>query len=316
MTVEGFTYKEFAEDLANQAKDLFTGDISPEDQEYIYNTIKNYSFLAGEALFNDQEHSYTIEQASIIVQFIGEWSYHKTMDMIKGNIPSDYRDTVMQRIAYTIYEIAKQATLNNVTTDDMIGLVEHHVNKAYKAALDELTAHGIIDKEQAQFASSQSNLDDMAKAEQSNFDNASDLKVLKLVTFALIAKKLPDDKVTTILNKFNQSDANIVIQYMQMPDLEQKIDPELLTQCLKQFQSELPQKAETNIPRMMRAFGRNVKTVPKQYISQIVERERSSVKLLAENPIGYTKLGFAPNVLNIICKHIETKIDDYQKKSV
>ena len=316
MGAEGFLYKEFAEDLSSQAKAVLPPELTQEEKDYIYNTVKNYCFIAGEALFNDKEHNYTVEQASIITQFIGEWSFHKSMDIIKGNIPNQFRDSIMQKIAFTIFEIAKQATFKNIPTEDMIGLVEHHVKKAYNEALSELMKRGALSQEQAEFAANQSNIDEMAKQDNEAIAASSDIKILKLAAFALLAKKLPNDKVTTILTKFSQSDANIVLQYMNMDNLESQIDPSLLAQCLKQFQEELPQTENINVPKIMRAFGRNVKSVPSAYIEKIISNERSNVIKLAENPSNYEKIAFSPQILNLICKYIESKINDYQKKSV
>ena len=231
MTAEGFKYKEFAEDLSGQAKAVVPNELSPQDQEYVYNTVKNFCFIAGEALANDKEHTYTVDQASIITQFIGEWSFHKSLDIIRGNVPVQFRDGIMQKIAFTIFEIAKQATFKGLPQDQMIGLVEHHVKKAYNEALEELMKRGALTEQQAQNAANQSNIDEMAKAENEALDNASDLKILKLAAFALIAKKLPNDKMTVLLNKFDKTDANVILQYIQLDDLETKIDPSLLKQC-------------------------------------------------------------------------------------
>ena len=272
--------------------------------------------MAGEALANDTEHVYTVDQASIITQFIGEWSFHKSLDLIRGKIPSQHRDPIMQKIAFTIFEIAKQATFKNLPQDQMIGLVEHHVKKAYNEALADLAKRGILSQKQAQVAASQSNIDEMAKADSEALDNASDLKILKLAAFALIAKKLPNDRVTTLLTKFSQSDANVVLQYMQLDDREQKIDPVLLKQCLQDFQAVMPQSDSLSLPKIMRKFGRNVKSVPKKVLYSIIERERPIVAELASNPENYEKLRLSTPLLNVICSHLEEKIDDYKAKSV
>lgn len=316
MAAEGFKYKEFAEDLSGQAKAVVPTDLSPEDQEYVYKTVHNFCFVAGEALANDTEHVYTVDQASIITQFIGEWSFHKSLDLIRGKIPSQHRDPIMQKIAFTIFEIAKQATFKNLPQDQMIGLVEHHVKKAYNEALADLAKRGILSQKQAQVAASQSNIDEMAKADSEALDNASDLKILKLAAFALIAKKLPNDRVTTLLTKFSQSDANVVLQYMQLDDLEQKIDPVLLKQCLQDFQAVMPQSDSLSLPKIMRKFGRNVKSVPKKVLYSIIERERPIVAELASNPENYEKLRLSTPLLNVICSHLEEKIDDYKANSV
>lgn len=316
MVAEGFQYKEFAEDLAGQAKAVVPQDLSPADQQYVYKTVHNFCFLAGEALFNDKEHAFTVDEASIITQFIGEWSFHKSLDVIRGKIPPQNRDGILQKIAFTIFEIAKQATFKKMPQDQMIGLVEHHVKKAYNEALADLMKRGVLSQQQAQVAANQSNIDEMAKADSEALESASDLKVLKLAAFALIAKKLPNDKVSTLLTKFNSSDANVVLQYMQLEDLEQKIDPMLLKQCLQDFQTVIPHTETVSAAKEMRKFGRNIKSVSKSVIQSIIERERPFVSVIVNNYSDYESWTISQPLLNIICSHIEEKINDYKKKSV
>lgn len=316
MVAEGFNFKEFAEDLSGQAKAVVPTDITPQEQEYVYTTVHNFCYLAGEALANDTEHSYTVDQASIITQFIGEWSFHKSLDIIRGKVPQQFRDSIMQKIAFTIFEIAKQATFKNIPQDQMIGLVEHHVKKAYTEALADLTKRGMLSPKQAQQAANQSNIDDMAKADNEALNNASDLKILKLAAFALIARKLPNDKVTTLLTKFSPSDANVVLQYMQLDDLENKIDPSLLTQCLKDFQASTPKDQTLVLPKIMRKFGRNIKAVPKTILSEIVDCERPFISEIVSNPKGYDSWRVSTPLINVICSYIEEKINDYQTQSV
>lgn len=316
MVAEGFKYKEFAEDLSGQAKSVIPQDLPEQDQLYVYNTVHNFCYMAGEALANDTEHTYTVDQASIITQFIGEWSFHKSLDIIRGNIPVQNRDSIMQKIAFTIFEIAKQATFKNIPQDQMIGLVEHHVKKAYNEALEELTKRGILSQEQADNAANQSNIDAMAEADNEALDQASDLKILKLAAFALIAQKLPQDKVTTILTNFSPSEANMVMQYMHLDDLENKIDKTLLTQCIQDFQNIMPQKETESMPKIMRRFGRNVKSVPKDEMYNIIKNERPLIEEIVTNPAMYEKWQISSQVLDIICAYIEEKINDYKTQSV
>ena len=315
MVAEGFKYKEFAEDLSGQAKSVIPQDLAPQDQEYVYKTVHNFCFMAGEALANDTEHTYTVDQASIITQFIGEWSFHKSLDIIRGNIPPQNRDSIMQKIAFTIFEIAKQATFKNLPQDQMIGLVEHHVKKAYNEALADLAKRGAITAAQAENAAKQSNIDAMAEADSEALDNASDLKILKLAAFALIAQKLPQDKVTTILSSFSPSEANVVMQYMHLDDLETKIDPTLLKQCIQDFQLIMPQESDS-MPKIMRKFGRNVKSVPKSVMQNIIDIERPLIEDIITNPNLYEKWNISSHVLDIICSYIEKKINDYKTQSV
>lgn len=315
MVAEGFKYKEFAEDLSGQARSVLPPDLTPQDQDYVYNTVHNFCFMAGEALANDTENTFTVEEASIITQFIGEWAFHKSLDIIRGNIPTQHRDSIMQKIAFTIFEIAKQATFKKLPQDQMIGLVEHHVKKAYNEALADLTKRGILSKEQAENAANQSNIDAMAEADNAALDNASDLKILKLAAFALIAQKLPQDKVTTILTSFSPSDANVVMQYMHLEDLADKIDPTLLKNCIEDFQKIMPQRESDSMPKIMRKFGRNVKSIPQTDLYNIIKNERPLITKIVENPRDYEQWKISTTVMDLICAYIEDKVNDYKKKS-
>ena len=52
----------------------------------------------------------------------------------------------MQKIAFTIFEIAKQMISKNMPQDEILQIVEHHVKKAYVKALEDLKERKIIDE--------------------------------------------------------------------------------------------------------------------------------------------------------------------------
>ena len=166
MPIEGFDYKEFAKNLAEQAGQVIPADISDPDKQYIVNIVYNFSYMAGEALFNDANLNFNSQQAMLVTQFIGEWSFHKSIDVIRSGIDAQFRDGIMQKIAFTVFEIAKQAILKNMTQDDTINIVEFHVKKAYVEALQELKNKGVINEEQCSNAEKLSNIDDMAQQVQ------------------------------------------------------------------------------------------------------------------------------------------------------
>ena len=53
MPIEGFDYKEFARNLAEQVGPALPPDILEADRNYIVNIVYNFCFMAGEAVFND-----------------------------------------------------------------------------------------------------------------------------------------------------------------------------------------------------------------------------------------------------------------------
>ena len=129
MAIEGFDYKGFAQNLAQQAFELIPPEFNENQRNYIANTLLNFSTIAGEALYNDDALGFNLDQAIMVTQIIAEWSFHKSVDLIRSGIPQQYWDPIMQKIAFTIFEIAKNAFKQNLPQDQCLQLIEHHVKK-------------------------------------------------------------------------------------------------------------------------------------------------------------------------------------------
>ena len=56
----------------------------------------------------------------------------------------------------------------------------------------------------------------------------------------MLFQKMRQEKVQTILNKFNPEDAQSVIKFMGMPDLGTKVDPGVALRCLQEIKTNLP----------------------------------------------------------------------------
>ena len=232
MATQNFDYEAFAQNLAAQAQELVPQDFDDNQKQYVINTLGNFSLLSGKALAEDPNLNFNEDQAVTITQIIAEWSFHKSVDLIRSGIPQQYWDGVMQKIAYTIFEIAKQTFSQNLPHDKILELIEHHVKKSYNEALEELKNKGAIDEGLMEYAESQSNMDKMAKEMQQQQQTPQqgdasgpiqatqteapatpadfpkvDSKVLKLATVAMLFKKMNQDKVQAILNKFDSDDA-------------------------------------------------------------------------------------------------------------
>ena len=281
MAIEGFDYKEFASSMAEQAKELVPPELQDREKEYIVKTLGNFTLLAGEALYNDTSLNLTAEQAVFITQIIAEWSYHKSIDLIRSGILPQYWDSIMQKIAFTIFEVAKQAVIRKIPQDQLLQAVEHHVIKVYTQSIEELEKKGVIDEDIKNRAQSQSNIEAMAQQAQSeqakrqqemieeslrnaeeaerreqemdkkksqqnrrnqNIPQAISNKEMKLMSLALVLKVLSQDKVMTILNKFDSNDSLTISQYMNMANLESQLDGDLVTDCLKDMRNMLPVK--------------------------------------------------------------------------
>ena len=324
MPIEGFDYKGFAESMAQQAGQLVPQDMKDFEKEYIVKTLGNFTMLAGEALANDASLNLNAEQAVFITQIIAEWSFHKSVDLVHSGILPEHWDGIMQKIAFTIFEVAKQAIIRNIPQDQLLSAVEHHVVKVYKQSIEELQQKGIIDEETMKKAESQSNIDEMAqqaaeeqqkqieaqqeeqakqaseaqkrreekraqrKANRQSASNSSmasstipqaiTKKQLKLMSLALVMKILSQDKVTTILNKFDAKDSSEIFRYMNIANLESQIDGDLVTECIREMRDFLPVKRKLTKENILLDLRDYFSQCSREKIEKIIKHERPIVK--------------------------------------
>lgn len=331
MAIEGFDYKTFAQELASQADGLLPAEFQDFQRKYVVGTINNFATLCGEAVYNDEKANFNMDQAMLITQIIAEWSFHKSVDIIKAGILPDYWDGIMQKIAFTIFEIAKQTIMKGLPQDEILQIVEHHVKKTYETVLQELKDKQIINDDVLDNALHQSNIDAMmermqeetAALEQAtqvqqaanqeagatvnpNYETKS--KVLKLASVALLLQQVSQDKVQTILNKFDQQDAQTVIQYMQMTDLDTKVDMSLALKCLQEIKVNLPEPRFISSSRLMGRLGAIFAKVPKERLEAFVVNERPRVREFIEKAYDGDFLETPSKVANIIVQHLEDSV--------
>ncbi len=335
MATQNFDYEAFAQNLAAQAQELVPQDFDDNQKQYVINTLGNFSLLSGKALAEDPNLNFNEEQAVTITQIIAEWSFHKSVDLIRSGIPQQYWDGVMQKIAYTIFEIAKQTFSQNLPHDKILELIEHHVKKSYNEALEELKNKGAIDEGLMEFAESQSNMDKMAKemqqqqqapqqqgeanvpaqAPQSGMPASPtdfpkvDSKVLKLATVAMLFKKMNKDKVQAILNKFDSDDAETVIKFMRIPDLPERVGAHNALRCLQEIKTNLPQNTDLTPNRVVRKLQLLGSKYTSKDLDTLLVRERIGVKRLVFNALEgkfYDKI--PPKVASIVATHLSNSV--------
>jgi len=166
--IEDFEYEEFAQSLKEQADGLLPVDIPDEHKEYIKNTMYNFCVLSGKALVNDSSLGINMDEAVLICQIIAEWTFHKGIDLSRSGIESKHWDSILQKIAFTIFEVAKQSIQNKMEQQEMLETIEHHVKKIYKECIDEFAEKEDISLEIAEFAKGLSNFDKMEEEIRSN----------------------------------------------------------------------------------------------------------------------------------------------------
>lgn len=319
MAIEGFDYKGFAQVLTSQADELLPADFNEFQRKYVVNTLQNFSTLAGEALYSENPPAFNADQAMLITQIIAEWSFHKSVDIIKSGISNEHWDGVMQKIAFTIFEIAKQSISQGLPQDQILQIVEHHVHTAYEEALSELRNSGIIDDVLLNKAAHQSNIDEMMeqiqhdKEQMANAPSGqpqpnSDSKILKLASVALLLKQVSQDKVQTILNKFSPQDAQSVIQYMQMSDLEQKVDKNIAMKCLQEIKMNLPEPKKISPHKIIAKLKKLFDEKERAVVETVIRKERPNVKNFIKTAYEGEYAPMPSKVANIIALHLEESL--------
>lgn len=350
MPIEGFDYKGFAASMSEQAKELVPKELEDREKEYIVKTLGNFTLLAGEALYNDQQLNLNADQAVFITQIIAEWSFHKSIDLIHSGILPQYWDGIMQKIAFTIFEVAKQAVIRKIPQDQLLQAVEHHVVKVYNQSIEELQQKGVIDEETKNRAENQSNIDAMAQQAQAEQErqkqaqaqeaqqNAQDAeqrrqerqkqreqrrqakqanvsmpqgitnKQMKLMSLALVLKLMSQDKVMTILNKFDSNDSLAISQYMNMADLESHIDSDLVTDCLKEMKEYLPIKRKLTKENVLGDLLRIYRETPRERIEKVIKNERPLVKRFIAQAYDGEYSNLPLKVAGIVAQYIEESV--------
>lgn len=332
MAIQGFEYKEFAQNLAQQALELIPKDFDDNQKNYVANTLLNFSAIAGQALYD--EGKFNVDQAIMITQIIAEWSFHKSVDLVRSGIPQQYWDPIMQKIAFTIFEIAKNAFAQNLPQDQCLQLIEHHVKKTYLDCIAELKDKNLIDEGLMEQASMQSNIDTMAQEQaqaqqqepqaepqQAQTQQApqtaggatvplgADAKVLKLATLAMLFNKLRQDKVQSILNKFTPDDAQTVIRFMGMADLNEKMDTNAVLRCLQEIKTNIPSTPQTLTSAKLIEKIQNVSQyLDRPQLERVLRLERSKVKKFVFTALEGEYYNIAPKVANIIATHLEDSV--------
>ena len=334
MAIEGFDYQQFADEMAKQAAELVPQELNDMQRNYIVKTIANFTKMAGEALYNDTSLNFNADQAILISQIIAEWSFHKSIDLVHSRILPEYWDGIMQKIAFTIFEVAKQAIVRGIPQDQMLQAIEHHVNKAYVAGLEMLEKKNLISAEMKEHAAKQSNIDDMAKkvqeeelATQQQQQAAAQAsqpvpaqqpsrptpvkasgKAMKLLSVALLLKVLSQDKVVTILNKFSQEDTQAITQYMQAPDLEAQLDADVACQCLKEMREYLPKKPKLSEDAILRHLQRSFDRTSRDNIEKLIKHERPFVKRFISSAYDEDYYNIPLRVAGVIAQYVQDSI--------
>ena len=116
---------------------------------------------------------------------------------------------------------------------------------------------------------------------------------------------MKQDKVQTILNKFNPDDAEAVIKFMQVPDLAQKVGAANALRCLQEIKTNLPKNTDLTPNKVVLKLKKFASKRSRKEIDTILLSERIGVKRLVFNALEgnyYDKI--PPKVASIVASHL------------
>ena len=125
----------------------------------------------------------------------------------------------------------------------------------------------------------------------------------------MLFNRMKQDKVQTILNKFDANDAQTVIKFMGMHDLNSKIDSNSALRCLQEIKTNIPKVQPTLSPSKIVAKLQNVSQYfDKSQLELVLRPERARVKKLVFTALEGDYYEMPPKVANIIARHLEDSV--------
>ena len=311
--LKSFNYDAFAKDLASQASQVVPADIQAKDKDFIVEIIYRFCKMAGDALVKEEGSKLNSQQASLVVQFIGEWIFHKSVDTIRANIEPKFREGILQKVAFTVFEVAKKAVENDLPQDQLISLVETHVKKCFTKALEEMKSKGLLSEQVADDAMHQSNIDTMA-IEQVEEETAQDIaamsdsKIIKLASLAVLIKNFPTERLKNILQKFDKPERDVLMKYLKMSDLEERLDTNATMRCFEEMKNTLPEAITVSYDKAYKKLYKIVKNSEKTKVLDIINKERPIIKEYVGACYRNKKKKIPAHIADIVSKYLEENV--------
>ncbi len=315
MPIQELNAQEFAKNLAQQAGTYIPEDISDDHRKYITKKVYEFCFITGDHLLKQYQEQFTDEDAVIVIQFIGEWTFHKAIDLIRSELRHEYWDTILQQVAFAALKAALQAHGENLDQANAAAMIETQVMEAYKHCIEHLLKSNVLKQEEVDKILSYSNVDQMAEESvQTNVESVdNDEKTLKYVATALILKKLPKEKTNKILKSLGESEKQKILSCMQIENLEQKVAPEVINQYIQDLKKTLSLSTRPNKLEMVKSFKILQEKYGEEKIIDITMYERSKIQeflsaCLFEEGVNVTKVELSPYIVKILYSYLRSKL--------
>ena len=92
---------------------------------------------------------------------------------------------------------------------------------------------------------------------------------------------------------------------MKMEDLETKLDKGIISKYLEEVKMNLPAPSRRSLPKVMNRMRKMINTDNKKYVTRLLENERPIVKKIID---ADEQIALTPRIADVVCRHIEEKI--------
>lgn len=312
MAITTLNPQEFAKDLAQQAVNYVPADLSEENKTYVARKVFDFSLIAGNHLTERFKEQLNDEQARIIIQFIGEWTFHKSIDIIRAEIPFEHWAEILQQVAFAALQNAIQAFLEGQDQTKIAASIELQVAAAYEACIKNLAQAGVIPEEKISEVIAYSNVDKMAKETTGSVVNDED-KLIKYVAVAIVLKKMSKEKIAGILSNFTTAEQEQINSYLKIEGLEQKIDPALVYKYLTELKKNVANIARPKASETVAGIKALKKRFKDEAIFNTLSYERSYIldyveTCLFESTANALKVEFSPYIGKILYSYVKSKL--------
>lgn len=158
-----FDYNSLARRFRKEIPELMPQDMSEENQKYIIDKVIEFAIVAGKGISKDSDVDFDDKEMEFLTQLISEWTFHKTIDLIRSGIEEQYFDKILEKVAFCLYEIAKQSISQKMESERLLNLAERYVDKTFIREINDLYNNGKISAACRDKALEESNIDKMAQ---------------------------------------------------------------------------------------------------------------------------------------------------------
>ena len=146
-----------------EAYAIIPDNIAQEKKGLILNSIYDCLMLIVDKINNDKKYL-DDEQMQFLLQLIGEWTFHKNLDLIYADINKEVSLKILLKVAYENYKLFIALLEKDTNEDDVVIAIEEKVKETFVSSLEKYQNKGLITSDALLNAISQSNVKKMRQA--------------------------------------------------------------------------------------------------------------------------------------------------------